>query len=339
MFKLGDLVDVIDLDSVWREGIINAVLNYDYHVHFKGWSVKWDEMIPKDSKRILPAFTILKDWRKDLVVNDPVEICLSPTIWVLAIISKINKNSLEIIYNNNTMNISLDSESLSCCNTHFFAGLRDSGLQTIQTQPETMYFYITSNSIVGVKNLLSKDPLKIDKVIANINKTPLAVSINVGNLKIFEYLLEQGADPHYEFKNFGYFHHIISSNHIYQLDMIKKLISLGVNVNQSDSRLYTPLHRAAMRGNIKICRLLLENNADTNVLDMNGISPLRLAIYRGELDSIKLLLLYDCKIEKGIEKVACLYRNKNKYSLIIKILQIYPILKNYIMIHQILEFL
>jgi ankyrin repeat protein len=94
-----------------------------------------------------------------------------------------------------------------------------------------------------------------------------------------------------------------------------------------------------MRGNTKICSLLLENNADPNLLDMNGISALRLAIYRGELQSIKLLLLYNSKIEKGMEKVACLYRNTHQYSTIIKTLQIFPILKNYIVIHQILEFL
>jgi len=339
MFKQGDLVDVIDLDSVWREGIINAVLMNDYHVHFKGWSVKWDEIIPKNSQRILPAFTKLKDWRKTLKLNDPVEICLSPSIWVLAIITKINKNSLDLIYNNNTMNISLDSESLSSCNTHFFAGLDNSYLRATKYQPEKMYFYISNNSISGVKNLLSKDPSKVDKVIAIMDKTPLAVSIQQGNLEIFKYLLEQGADPHYKHKNFGYFHHIISCNHKYQIDMLEKLISLGVNVNQCDSRLYTPLHRAAMRGNTKICSLLLENNADPNLLDMNGISALRLAIYRGELQSIKLLLLYNSKIEKGMEKVACLYRNTHQYSTIIKTLQIFPILKNYIVIHQILEFL
>ncbi len=56
-----------------------------------------------------------------------------------------------------------------------------------------------------------------------------------------------------------------------QLDMIKELLKYGADINQRDAFGNTALTHAVYRGNIDVVRLLLENNADINAPEKNII--------------------------------------------------------------------
>lgn len=60
-----------------------------------------------------------------------------------------------------------------------------------------------------------------------------------------------------------------------QLAIVKKLISLGADVNVKDTGGVTPLHLAANQGYIEIIEVLVENGADLEARDINGSTPLR----------------------------------------------------------------
>jgi hypothetical protein len=331
MFKKRDHVDVLDLECVWREAIIIHLSSDNYKVRFRGWSPTWDEYIPKNVKRILPAFTILTDWRKNLKVGDWVEI-RNPkkSTWEKAMVGKIDNNNVECICGPHTITLPIEDDNLCCANTHFKMQSNIDYFYAYKFQPIEMYYAIINNSICKVLDIIDIDHNNVNNIIENQNKSPLMVAISEGCFEIFELLLKKGANPHYiHNQNQGYLHYIICFNHYYQLRMMKKLILIKVNVNQYDQRLNTPLHKAAMRGNVEICKLLLLNGANVNALDINKVSPLRLAVYRGEVKTVKLLLSYGgFPFQKdlygiNIQQVTCLYRNANYALPILELLLLY----------------
>lgn len=58
-----------------------------------------------------------------------------------------------------------------------------------------------------------------------------------------------------------------------ELEVVKRLIDEGADVNAKDLG-WTPLHEvAAFSGNIAIARLLIEKGADVNAKDWKGMTP------------------------------------------------------------------
>ena len=57
-FNPGDLVDAMDLEGVWHEGVVRDVdPQQGYRVHFRGWSSRWDEWVETTSERIQPSYS------------------------------------------------------------------------------------------------------------------------------------------------------------------------------------------------------------------------------------------------------------------------------------------
>jgi ankyrin repeat protein len=74
------------------------------------------------------------------------------------------------------------------------------------------------------------------------------------------------------------------------LDTIKYLISLGLNVNQGDRIEVTPLHLAVVSQKAEPVDLLLNNGASAYLYSNSGVTPLDLAVLSGNLPILKLLL-------------------------------------------------
>jgi 26S proteasome non-ATPase regulatory subunit 10 len=76
------------------------------------------------------------------------------------------------------------------------------------------------------------------------------------------------------------------------LDAVQSLASMEqiVNAKTQDSQL-TPLHCAASKNNVEICKLLIhKGHASVNVVDKHGYTPLMRAAQKGNNDCLKLLL-------------------------------------------------
>ena len=68
---------------------------------------------------------------------------------------------------------------------------------------------------------------------------------------------------------------------------LRVYIAKGAFVNIRDHKKWTPLHCAAMIGNIEIANILIECKADLGPQDANGLTPLDISIeyghYTGEI--------------------------------------------------------
>jgi len=112
-------------------------------------------------------------------------------------------------------------------------------------------------------------------------------------------LIEKGAKATYSVAKFT---NAIKTG---QLDALKYLYAIDVNVNTADKAGDTFLIHAVAAGHEPVVRFLIEKGATVNELNKSGISALYLAVEKGFLPIVKLL------IEKGADVNAA---DKNKKS-------------------------
>ncbi len=81
------------------------------------------------------------------------------------------------------------------------------------------------------------------------------------------------------------------------LKKMSKFINDGADVDHKRNGV-TPLHVALSHGNYDAAKLLLENDADSNIPADNGITPISSSIIKGQLKITELLIENDAKIDK-----------------------------------------
>ena len=81
------------------------------------------------------------------------------------------------------------------------------------------------------------------------------------------------------------------------LQVLKMLINYGGDVRAKDFYHLTPLHHAAMRGNIKIVEHLVKDcGVDVNARDKMGSTPLHIAATYKNVEVVRILLAHDVDI-------------------------------------------
>ena len=74
------------------------------------------------------------------------------------------------------------------------------------------------------------------------------------------------------------------------LSIVKRLLSLGANVNSSTSTNSHPLRAACYDGHYDIVSVLLDHGADINMTNRHGHTSLMIAAFRNHLNVVQLLL-------------------------------------------------
>ena len=78
------------------------------------------------------------------------------------------------------------------------------------------------------------------------------------------------------------------------IEAVKQHIAAGTDVNAKDKNNdfigWTPLLHAASDGHKEITELLINNGADLNVKDREGLTPLHYAVYEGHKEVVALLI-------------------------------------------------
>ena len=120
-------------------------------------------------------------------------------------------------------------------------------------------------------------------------------SIDENFLPIVDCLLNHGADVNQPITFIGRpknlytaLHFAVESENAYGIDLLLKME--GIIVNAKSKTGLTPLHIAALNGNIKIINKLLEKGADIHIKSEESKIPLFLAIEKGHSEAIKILL-------------------------------------------------
>lgn len=129
--------------------------------------------------------------------------------------------------------------------------------------------------------------------------TALGLACFFGSKEAVEVLLEKGADPNAVSRNrmrVTPLHSAVAHRDgARALEMTRALLAHDAQVNVAQEGGWTPLHQAAAHGQSDIVRLLLEHAAETQAMSTDGRSPVQMAIEGGHDETAELLQKHDAK--------------------------------------------
>lgn len=131
------------------------------------------------------------------------------------------------------------------------------------------------------------------------NYPVLLIAITEGRITVVKQLIEYGADVNTtsEKRLSSPLYLATRYNHV---ELVNLFISMGSNVNGLDKESYSPLHAAAITGNPKIAKLLLDNGAHIESKSTGGSipggTPLHVAAYIGQLEFAQLLVKHKANV-------------------------------------------
>ena len=129
-------------------------------------------------------------------------------------------------------------------------------------------------------------------------RTPLFLSVKNKHEQLIKLLIENEADVRIGYKensterfylvrgkNRGRAAwHYIAGEQVNEPEIIDLLVKSGANVNAQDAEGFTPLHMAAIHGNLKIVKKLVDLDADVNIITTDGKNAAELAHLNEELE-------------------------------------------------------
>ena len=74
------------------------------------------------------------------------------------------------------------------------------------------------------------------------------------------------------------------------IKIVRVLLDTGADVNATDGAKKTPLHFAATKGHVDVAKVLIQNGADVNCVDKYKSTALHYAVLYGNVDTAKVLL-------------------------------------------------
>ena len=136
-------------------------------------------------------------------------------------------------------------------------------------------------SISGVSELLelrlNAHATTVNSKTSRVKRTPFYLTWKYGNLDVVEILLVRGADPGLDDDKDGTA--LMATTDRQDADIVHVLLENGANPDSSDepglfrNHRGPALHRAASKGSVSIVKLLLEYEAETNVVKNDGTTP------------------------------------------------------------------
>ena len=147
-------------------------------------------------------------------------------------------------------------------------------------------------------------------------RTPLFLSVKNKHEQLIKLLIENEADVRIGYKensterfylvrgkNRGRAAwHYIAGEQVNEPEIIDLLVKSGANVNAQDAEGFTPLHMAAIHGNLKIVKKLVDLEADVNIVTTDGKNAAELAHLNEELEIEEYLELKMASSQRTKEK-------------------------------------
>lgn len=124
----------------------------------------------------------------------------------------------------------------------------------------------------------------------------LMQSITEGKPDIAIYLIQQGGKLNYVSENGE--SHLITASKRDQSAVVKKLLAMGVAVDDKDHLGRTALWHSAYAGHQKITKLLISNSADIDLSDQQGRTVLMMAVFNNDDKLVGLLLRSGASLDK-----------------------------------------
>ena len=195
---------------------------------------------------------------------------------------------------------------------YFDAWLRVHNIDTVPSIDSVFYYFAEYAPKMGTplyyaalcgfhdlaEQLIIKYPHQVNTT-GGCHVLPLGAALSRGHLKIAQLLYEHGAEVDVQGRdNRTLLRGASSWGPPAHLEIVQWLLSRGANLTVPDKQYgWTPLHAAALSGQVEISRLLLQYKADDNAQDLRGKTPLHLASERERVNVARLLLEHGADVD------------------------------------------
>ena len=125
-----------------------------------------------------------------------------------------------------------------------------------------------SGDFQKVQDILSEDNAQLN-TLNEYGSSPLSNAIQQNHDKIAQYLIEQGADVHWQAEN--------KRSLLFYVDdpeMAQLLIDKGIDINARDQWQNVAMHMQALYGRTEVVKALIQNKANPNSLNESSESPI-----------------------------------------------------------------
>ncbi|XP_065838491.1 ankyrin repeat domain-containing protein 50-like isoform X2 [Oscarella lobularis] len=134
----------------------------------------------------------------------------------------------------------------------------------------------------------------VDSPITETGETCFLEAVVLGYVEGIDLFVERGCNI--EAKNYDCNGALVLAMSVHRFPLIKKLIELGLSVNETHQNGYTSLHSACSGGFVAIAEYLLENGAGIEAEDADGSTPFLIVCSCNSEGVIDLLISKGCNI-------------------------------------------
>ncbi len=164
-------------------------------------------------------------------------------------------------------------------------GIVLSSLLSAQEKAKSIYDIARSGTVAEVKELMKQNPDIINQINEN-GFSPLILACYRGNTEVAKYLIDHVKDVNYKSRQGT----ALSGLSVkYNKDLVTYLLNKNADPNIADETGSTPLFWAVKFGNKELAELLLKNKADKSIKDSQGMTPFEYALQTNNKDIINLL--------------------------------------------------
>ncbi|MGU3375335.1 ankyrin repeat domain-containing protein [Chryseobacterium sp. M5A1_1a] len=160
-----------------------------------------------------------------------------------------------------------------------------SSLLFAQEKVKSIFDIARSGTVSEVKELMKQNPDIINQT-NDGGFSPLILACYRGNIEVAKYLIDHVKNVNYKSKEGTALAGLAVK---YNKDLVENLLQKNADPNIADDTGYTPLFWAVKFGNKELIELLLKYKADKSVKDSMGMTPFEYALKTNNKDIINLL--------------------------------------------------
>lgn len=154
-----------------------------------------------------------------------------------------------------------------------------------QEKAKSIYDVARSGTVAEVKELMKQNPDLINQTNEG-GFSPLILACYRGNVEVAEFLMDHVKDVNYKSREGTALSGLAVK---YNKELAEYLLSKNADPNIADASGYTPLFWAVKFGNKEMTELLLKHKADKTIQDAQGMTPFEYALQTNNKEIINLL--------------------------------------------------
>lgn len=154
-----------------------------------------------------------------------------------------------------------------------------------QDNAKSIFDVARTGTVGEVKELMKKDPDVINQTNEN-GFSPLILACYRGNVEVAKFLMDHVKDVNYKSREGTA---LAGLAFRYNKELVEYILKKNANPNIADATGITPLFWAVKSGNKELTELLLKYKADKTLKDSQGMTPFEYALQTNNKEIINLL--------------------------------------------------